>query len=122
MVRYRETSLIVCSLWMIGISLLLFFLPALNGLIGGGVGGYKAGSVGRGLAAAILPALVVGLVIWALLALFNAPVLGFISGLAVGIWALISSIGLLIGAMIGGAMAPDRDDIIVRAGPPPRRR
>lgn len=122
MVRYRETSLIVCSLWMVGISLLLFFLPALNGLIGGGVGGYKAGSVGRGLAAAILPAIVVGAAIWALLALFNAPVLGFISGLAVGIWALISSIGLLIGALIGGAMAPGRDDIIVRAGPPPRKR
>lgn len=122
MVRYRETSLIVCSLWMVGISLLLFFLPALNGLIGGGVGGYKAGSAGRGLAAAVLPAIVVGAAIWVLLAMFNAPVLGFISGLAVGIWALISSIGLLIGALIGGAMAPDRDDIIVRAGPPPRKR
>lgn len=122
MVRYRETSLIVCSLWMVGISLLLFFLPAINGLIGGGVGGYKAGSVGRGLTAAVLPAIIVGAAIWVLLAMFNAPVLGFISGLAVGIWALISSIGLLIGALIGGAMAPDRDDIIVRAGPPPRKR
>lgn len=121
MVRYRETSIFVCSLWMIGISLLLFFLPALNGLIGGGVGGYKAGTVGRGLAAAVLPAIIVGAAIWVLLAMFNAPVLGFISGLAVGIWALISSIGLLIGALIGGAIAPDRDDIIVRAGPPPRR-
>ena len=122
MVRYQETSLVVCSLWMIVISLLLFFLPALNGLIGGGVGGYKAGTVGRGLAAAILPSLVVGGAIWVLLALLDAPVLGFISGLAVGIWALISSIGLLVGALIGGAMAPDRDDIIVREGPPPRRR
>lgn len=122
MARYRETSIFVCALWMIGISLLLFFLPALNGLIGGGVGGYKAGSVGRGLAAAVLPAIIVGAAIWVLLAMFNAPVLGFISGLAVGIWALISSIGLLIGALIGGAIAPDRDDIIVRAGPPPRRR
>ena len=122
MARYRQTSLIVCSLWMIGISLLLFFLPALNGLVGGGVGGYKAGSAGRGLGAAILPSIVVGVGIWVLLAMFNAPVIGFISGLAVGIWALISSIGLLIGALIGGAMAPNRDDIIVRAGPPPRKR
>jgi gas vesicle protein len=28
--------------------------------------------------------------------------------LAVGLWALISSIGLLIGAVIGGAAAPAR--------------
>lgn len=122
MARYRQTSLFICALWMVGISLLLFFLPALNGLIGGGVGGYKAGSVGRGLGAAILPSLFVGGAIWVLLAIFDAPVLGFISGLAIGIWALISSIGLLIGALIGGAMAPERDDIIVSAGPPSRKR
>jgi len=122
MARYRQTSLLICALWMIGISLLLFFLPALNGLIGGGVGGYKAGSVGRGLGAAILPSLFVGGAIWVLLAILDAPVLGFVSGLAVGIWALVSSIGLLIGALIGGAIAPERDDIIVRAGPPPRKK
>ncbi|MBW3567297.1 MAG: hypothetical protein KY410_04940 [Proteobacteria bacterium] len=122
MARYKQTSLFICALWMIGISLLLFFLPALNGLIGGGVGGYKAGSVGRGLGAAILPSLFVGGAIWVLLAILDAPVLGFISGLAVGIWALISSVGLLIGALIGGAMAPERDDIIVREGPPARKR
>lgn len=46
-----ETSLLVCALWMVGISLLLFFLPAINGLIGGAVGGYKAGSAMRGLGA-----------------------------------------------------------------------
>lgn len=106
MARYEETSVVTSSLWMIGISLVLFFLPAINGLIGGAVGGYKAGSVGRAISAAILPAIVVGLVIWGLLALFNAPVIGFISGVAVGMWALFSSIGLLIGAAIGGAAAP----------------
>ncbi|HEX7046111.1 MAG TPA: hypothetical protein VF275_00880 [Gammaproteobacteria bacterium] len=117
MAIYRQTSLFVCALWMIGISLLLFFLPALNGLIGGGVGGYKAGSIGRGLGAAVLPAIVVGIGLWVLLAILDAPVLGFISGLAVGLWALFSSIALLIGAFIGGAMSPKRDDIIQ----PPRR-
>ncbi len=101
-----ETSLLVCALWMIGISLVLFFLPALNGLIGGAVGGYKAGSAMRGLSAAILPAIISGIGIWLLLILFDAPILGFLAGLAVGVWALISSIGLLIGAVIGGAMSP----------------
>lgn len=118
---YRQTSLFVCALWMLVISLVLFFLPGVNGLIGGGVGGYKAGTVGRGLAAAVLPAILVGAAIWALLALFNAPVIGFLSGLAVGLWALFSSIALLVGAAIGGLMAPERDDVFVRSGPPPRR-
>ncbi|HLT92310.1 MAG TPA: hypothetical protein VKZ85_15350 [Woeseiaceae bacterium] len=101
----RETSLVVCALWMIGISLVLFFLPALNGLIGGAVGGYKAGSAMRGLGAAVLPAIVSGIGTWVLLAVFDAPILGFLAGLAVGAWALISSIGLLIGALVGGALA-----------------
>lgn len=102
----QDTSVIASSLWMIGISLVLFFLPAINGLIGGAVGGYKAGSVGRALSAAVLPAIIVGLAIWGLIALFDAPVVGFISGIAVGMWALFSSIGLLIGAAVGGAVAP----------------
>jgi hypothetical protein len=101
----RESSLMVCALWMVGISLVLFFVPALNGLIGGAVGGYKAGSAKRGLVAAILPAIIAGLGIWVLLAVMALPVLGFFAGVAVGFWALLSSIGLLIGAAIGGAMA-----------------
>jgi hypothetical protein len=106
MARHGETSLVVAALWMIGISLLLFFLPAINGLIGGAVGGYKAGSAKRGLGAALLPAVIVGVGIWLLLAVFEAPILGFLAGIAVGLWALISSIGLLIGAAIGGAVSP----------------
>ena len=103
-----DTSLVVAAIWMVVISVLLFFLPALNGLIGGAVGGYKAGSVKRGLGAALLPALAAGIGIWVILAIFNAPIIGFLSGLAFGVWALISSIGLLIGAMLGGAIAPPR--------------
>jgi hypothetical protein len=106
MAKHGETSLVAAALWMIGISLVLFFLPAINGLIGGAVGGYKAGSAKRGLGAALLPAVIVGVGIWLLLAVFEAPILGFLAGVAVGLWALISSIGLLIGAAIGGAVSP----------------
>jgi hypothetical protein len=97
---------------MIGISMLLFFLPAINGLIGGAVGGYKAGSATRGLGAAILPAIISGLGIWVLLAILDAPVLGFLAGMAFGLWALVSSIGLLIGAAIGGAVSPHHSNVI----------
>lgn len=102
----KRKSVPVCSLWMVGISVLLFFLPAINGLIGGGVGGYMCGSARRGLSAALLPAIVAGLGVWLLLAVFQAPVLGFFTGLALGFLALISSIGLLVGAAIGGAISP----------------
>lgn len=108
MTMREGSSLAVCALWMVGISMLLFFLPAINGLVGGAVGGYKAGSAKRGLTAAIIPAIVAGLGIWVLLAILNAPVLGFFAGVAFGMWALISSIGLLVGAAIGGGMSPHR--------------
>lgn len=108
MTQLRDSSILTSSLWMIGISLLLFFLPAVNGLIGGAVGGYKAGSAGRGIGAAIVPSIVVGLSLWGLLAWFDRPVLGFFGGIAVGLWALVSSVSLLIGAAIGGVMAPRR--------------
>lgn len=108
MAQVKDSSIVASSFWMIVISLVLFFLPAINGLIGGAVGGYKAGSAGRGLTAAILPAIIVGLGLWGIFAIFDAPIIGFIGGLAVGLWALISSIGLLIGAAVGGAMAPAR--------------
>lgn len=106
--QLKDSSVLVSSLWMIGISVLLFFVPAINGLIGGAVGGYKAGSAPRGVSAAILPSIIVGLLLWLIFAMFDAPVLGFFGGLAVGVWAIISSVGLLIGAAIGGLMAPDR--------------
>lgn len=106
MANYERSSVLVSSVWMIGVSLVLFFLPAVNGLIGGVVGGYKAGTIGRALSAAVLPAIVVFFGVWGLMAMFDHAVIGFISGIAVGIWAIISSISLFIGALIGGAIAP----------------
>ena len=108
MAQGQDSSIVASSLWMIAISLLLFFLPAVNGLVGGAVGGYKAGSLMRGVSAAILPAIVVGFSLWGLLAVFDAPILGFFGGLAVGLWALISSVSVLIGAAVGGVVAPHR--------------
>lgn len=111
MAQARDSSILASSLWMIVISLVLFFLPAINGLIGGWVGGYKAGSAGRGLGAAVLPSIVVGVILWIMLASYGRPILGFFGGMAVGVWALISSLSLLIGAAIGGVMAPDRSGL-----------
>lgn len=101
----RHDSVVAGSLWMMGVSLVLFFLPAINGLIGGVVGGYKVGNVKRALGAALLPAVVVAVGLWILLAVLDLPVVGFLSGVALGLWVLFSSLGVLVGAAVGGAMA-----------------
>lgn len=100
---HQHASILVGSLWMIGLSLLLFFVPAVNGLIAGVVGGYLVGSIGRALGAAVLPALIVAAGLWILLGLLGLPVIGFFAGAAVGFWVLLSEVGLLIGATVGGA-------------------
>jgi hypothetical protein len=101
-------NVFVAAAWMVGISLVLFFLPLINGLIGGLVGGYKAGSPGRGFTAALIPALIVAGALWAIFALFGGPTIGFFAGATAGIIVLLADIGLLIGAPIGGYFAESR--------------
>lgn len=103
-----RTNIAVASFWMVGISLLLFFLPLVNGLIGGAVGGYKAGTPKRGFIAALLPAVIVGALLWAIFGIFGGPVLGFFAGAAAGMLVLLADVGLLIGAPIGGYLAETR--------------
>lgn len=107
--RSEQDSVIEGSLWMVGLSLALFFLPLINGFIAGLVGGYKVGTVKRGLAAAVLPAVVVAVGLWVLLSVFGLPLMGFIAGVAVSGWIALSDIGLFVGAAIGGAFGGMRN-------------
>jgi len=104
----RDLSIVVGSAWMVGITLLLFFLPAVNGFIGGLVGGYKVGSLKRALTAALIPAVAAAIGLWIIIAMFNAPVLGFFAGVAVTIMIVLSEIGLFIGAAVGGIVREKR--------------
>lgn len=101
-------SVVMGSVWMVVITLALFFIPILNGLIGGLVGGYMVRGVGRALGAAVLPAIVVAIGLWLLLAVLDLPVIGFIAGIAVGLWILFSDLGLLLGAAVGGALGEQK--------------
>lgn len=100
--RPRASSIVAASAWMVGITLVLFFIPLINGLIGGLVGGYKVGSPGRALGAAFLPALVASGGLWLILGSFDHSVLGFFAGMTVGILIVLADIGILVGALIGG--------------------
>jgi hypothetical protein len=99
------SNIVVASLWMIVISIALFFLPLINGLVGGIVGGYKAGSSKRGLLAALLPAAVIAVALWLLLMAFDAPVAGLFLGVGAAVLIVLADVGLVLGALIGGAYA-----------------
>ena len=101
-------SVVTGALLMVAVSLALFFLPLINGLVGVLVGGYAVGTVKRALLAAVLPAVVVGLGLWIIFAIFEAPVLGFFAGMAIGAFVLLSDVGLFLGAAIGGALSNRR--------------
>lgn len=102
----QRKNIFVSALWMVIVTLALFFLPLINGLIGGAVGGYKAGGVKRALLAALVPAAVVALGLWLLLVAFEAPLLGLVAGTAAGILILLADLGIFVGAIIGGALSP----------------
>lgn len=100
-----RSSIVSGSLWMIGLTLALFFLPLINGVIGGLVGGYKVGGAGRAMLAAILPAAVVAAALWVLFLVIDAPVLGVVAGLTGATLVVLADLGIFIGALIGGALS-----------------
>ena len=104
----RRKSVFTGAAWMVGLTIALFFLPLVNGVIGGLVGGYKVGSVGRAMVAAILPAILVSASLWALFALFDVPVIGLVAGTAAAVLVLLSDLGIFLGAAIGGAISTKR--------------
>lgn len=103
--RRGNASPFMAAVVMVAISLVLFFIPLINGLIGGLVGGYMTGSVRRGLIAAIIPAIAVAVGLFLLLLLFEAPIVGVFAGLAGGVLVLLADVGLFLGAALGGSLA-----------------
>ncbi len=96
--------------WMLGLSIALFWLPGIGGLIAGFVGGRKAGAVWPAVVAVFLPGVVLFLVSAVVGTLIGwIPLLGQLWGMIAGIgaWALsfMNVIPLLIGAVVGGATA-----------------
>jgi hypothetical protein len=102
----KQGSIGSAMLWMFVISILLFWLPILGGLIAGFVGGRKAGSVGSAIVAVFLPGIIFFVVLLLLAAsLIGIPLIGIAAG-AGGLWLSVLHVGpLLIGAIIGGATA-----------------
>jgi hypothetical protein len=104
--RADRGGLAAAMVWMLVLSLLLFWLPVLGMFIAGLVGGRKAGSVGTAIAAVLLPAMVVAVVMFFMAtALTGMPVLGAIAGFGAGVFVVANVVPLLVGAVVGGIMA-----------------
>lgn len=109
----QKSNILAAALWMVGITIALFFLPLINGLIGGAVGGYKAGDWKRALAAAVIPAAVVAAALWLILIALGLPVIGFAAGATAGVLILLADLGIFVGALAGGLVAQHRRHALV---------
>jgi hypothetical protein len=102
----KKGSIIAGLFWMLIISILLFWIPTVGPLIAGIVGGKKSGGVGNAILAALLPAILMGVLLFLFGSLLTgAPLIGIVAGMGVFV-LVVSNVGpLLIGAIIGGLLA-----------------
>ena len=95
--------------WMGGLSLLLFWLPVAGPLIAGLVGGWKAGTVGRAIAAVFVPAILMGALVAATVGwLAHFWIWGLLAGAGSTALMLLNVGPLLAGAVLGGVAAQIR--------------
>jgi len=92
--------------WMFLISILLFWLPVLGAFIAGIIGGKKSGGIGSAFAAVFLPSIIFGIILFSIAtSLSGIPMIGAIAGGGGFILSLAHIGPLLVGAVIGGALA-----------------
>ena len=100
----QQGSVGSATLWMMGLSVLLFWIPTVGPLIAGFVGGRKAGGIGPALMAAVIPAILVATLLFLLGTLVSLPVIGALVGAGLLLVIVFESVPLLIGAAAGGAL------------------
>ncbi|HET9040693.1 MAG TPA: hypothetical protein VFN40_11010 [Gemmatimonadales bacterium] len=93
--------------WMGGLTLLLFWAPVVGPLVAGLVGGVKAGTVGRAVAAVFVPAVLTGaLAAGGVTYLADWFPWGLLAGLGVVVICLLNVVPLFAGAVAGAVLAP----------------
>ncbi len=102
----KKSSLGRAVVWMLVLSLLLFWLPVLGMFIAGLVGGRKAGSLGTAVLAALLPAILAAgfMALFATL-LTGFPLLGAVAGFGTGALVGANVVPLIGGAVVGGLLS-----------------
>jgi hypothetical protein len=101
-----EGSIVGAILIMFFISILLFWAPVFGPIIAGFAGGKKAGGIGGAVMATLLPGIAVGIGLFLLTGtLAGMPVVGAVAGMGGTILALAHVGPMLLGAIVGGALA-----------------
>lgn len=99
-----ERNVLSAMLVMLGLSLVLGWIPVVGPLAAGFFGGRKAGTPGAAATAAVLPAVLAGAIVW--LIVYALPQIGaLVAGVfaaAFVIWLLVQMGLVFVGALIGG--------------------
>lgn len=99
-------SVVAGAIWMIVISILLFWIPGVGGFVGGLVGGKVSGGVGGALVAWFLSSILVAILFAVLGTMLSGMILiGALAGLGGLILGFIDAGTRLLGAVIGGFLA-----------------
>ncbi|HUH08000.1 MAG TPA: hypothetical protein VML96_09355 [Egibacteraceae bacterium] len=94
--------------WMVGLSILLMWIPVVGPLVAGFVGGRRAVTVGKAVGAALVPAILLAVLAVVLFVAFGLEIVGFVAGAGVLIFMLVESIPLIAGAWLGAALTSPR--------------
>lgn len=100
----EQRSLLRGALWMLVLSLVLFWLPVLGPFIAGVVGGRVIGGRIAALLVALLPAIALAALIALILSLFELPVLGAVAGFGIFLVIAVQDLPLLVGAWVGASL------------------
>jgi hypothetical protein len=100
----RGSLMRASTIMMVG-SFLLSWIPVLGPLAAGVLGGREAGTPVRAVGVAVVPALLLGVFVGVMLAVFDLPVLGAVAGVGIAVVVIVQLAPLLVGAWIGGSMA-----------------
>lgn len=100
-------SVLKAALYMGAISLLLIWLPFIGPIVAGIVGGKAARTVGKALVASVIPSILLGIGLFAILNAFDLPLIGALSGIGVFLFVLVGDIPMMIAAAAVAAVTPD---------------
>lgn len=101
-------SVLRAALYMGVVSLLLIWLPLVGPVIAGVLGGRAARTVGKAIVAAVIPSILLGGGLFAILNAFDLPLIGALSGIGLFLFVLIGDIPMVISAAAAAAVTADK--------------
>lgn len=104
----RTGSTLVGALWMLLLAILLSWVPILGPLVAGFVGGRIIASPVKATLVGLVPAVLMGGVLWVVLLAFDLPVIGAVAGFTALVIIAIQELPLLAGAWFGGSSGERR--------------